>query len=467
MSSYGYFLTQIPLFFHYLFIFIYPSNLCIDYNIPLILHATHPAVLLGLCGLVVVAIGVAVAWYFERSNLVSFGVAWFFVALLPRTTFVPSSDLVGDYKTFFASVGMMILLSGVFVWFFDLLIDRVTFFRSQWGFGFLAGCCLWFFVMLVGVTSAQCDLWCDPVAFWKYVRVHTPLRAAHAYHLGLAFADANKPREALDSYYESVQLDAHYAEPLVKLGECYQKNGETARALSYYSRAENCKSQPLAQLHNNKGLLFFEQDDFMAAEEQFSKALKIKPVFSECLFNYANLLKKTGRFVESYAAINECIRCSPHNDNLQVALLKARLAFEIRDFKEVVAMLEPCIDKTEDIALHFMLASAYYSLENYKKAVDLFEKVYNKRPDNLDVCYNYAQALMRTERYSSAIVYFKQCSLSDKYPFAPLHAAACLYRNGNHAAAHSLVTSLDQQSILSEPVRAELSLLKRDMHLVT
>lgn len=465
MSAYSYFLTQIPLLVHYVMMFINPFELCIDYDVPLISTWSHPAVVFGVAFVLLIGLGTAIAWYFKRSNLVSFAILWFGIALFPRVTFVPSSDIVGDYKTFLASVGIMLLLSGVIVWSFEWLTKHTGIFESKVGWGAFLIAIFWGSSQILGVTKEHCLLWCNPVSFWEYVRQHTPGRARTVHNLGVALADVDRMSEAMDCYAQAVNLDENYAHPLVKLGECYQRNGDATRALSYYLRAENVQVQPLAQLHNNKGLLFMEQGDLIRAEDEFKKALAIEPMFAKGLFNYATLLKKLGRFTQAYAVVNECIQHSPHSQDLNVQFLKARLAFEVREFRDVIATLEPRIDEISDSALQFMLASAYYSSENYKKAVDLFEKVYSKRPDNLDVAYNYAQSLMKLERYSAAVPYFQQCNGNDKYPFAPLHAATCLYRNGNYGAARASVETLDRL-LLAEPVRAELMLLKRDMRLL-
>ncbi len=467
LSAYPYFLTQIPLVFHYLSIFLNPFGLCVDYDVPMIFSWNNPIVVFSALAIVALVVGVVAAWYLKRSNLVSFGLIWFFIAIAPRVTLVPSADIVGDYKMFLASVGMLVLLSAVFLWVIDWVRLNTGLLDSKISKVVLGGAIVWLFVMLTSETRNQCVLWSDSVAFWEYVKIRTPGRARTVHNLGVALAGVGRVSEAMDCYHEAVVLDDQYAEPLVKLGECYQERGDTSRALSYYQRAESVETQPIVELHNNKGQLYVAQGDLLRAEEEFKKALAAQPHFSKALFNYANLLKKQGQFAQAYSVINECVKSSVHSADAAMLFLKARLAFEVRDFREVIATLEPRRETIgEDIALQFMLASSYYSMENYRKASELFDRVYSKRPDNLDVAYNYAQSLMKLERYSAAVPYFQQCSVApEKYPFAPLHAATCLHRNGNHMAAKTALASLEQ-SFLSEPVQAELALVKRDMQLM-
>lgn len=464
LSAYTYFLTQLPVIAHYAGAFVYPFRLCIDYDVLILTSWAHPAVLFGMSVVVLLVGGAVVGWYVKRSNLASFGVLWFLIALAPRVMLVPSSDIVGDYKTFLASVGVMMALAGVLVWGVEWLVRHSVIFESKVGRLFLVVCLCWGSGFLLSETKQYCELWSNPVEFWAYVKRSVPGRARNVYYAGLALAQAQRPNEALELYAQAVTLDDGYAQPLVRLGEWYHQNGEAGRALSHYLRAESVAQEPLAELHANKGLLFMEQGDVIRSEEEFKKALELCPAFSRGLYNYALLLKKLGRFTQAYATVNDALRCAPYTEDLQAQLLKARLAFEVREFKDVVATLEPRIEKTSDISLQFMLASAYYSSENYKKAAEWFEKVYSKRPDNLDVAYNYAQSLMKLERYSAAVPYFQQCASNDKYPFAQLHVATCFYRNGNHVAARMAVAALDQ-ALISDSVRSELIRLKQDMHL--
>ena len=52
----------------------------------------------------------------DQSSLWLFGPVWFFVALLPRSSIVPSLELMNDYKTYAASIGILFLFASLLVW---------------------------------------------------------------------------------------------------------------------------------------------------------------------------------------------------------------------------------------------------------------------------------------------------------------------------------------------------------------
>lgn len=464
LSVYSYVMTQIPLFFHYLWIFFNPLGLSFDYDVMVCDQFLHPLVFASFLGIFLTAFVALAAWYVEKTNLFSFAMTWFFIALLPRMTFVSSSELIGDYKTFLASIGMMIFLSGLFWWILDFLCEKVFFIESRFGWGVIASIVLWGLFWLLGVTKSYGDLSMNPVLFWERVRSYAPNKARTFYNLGAALQDQGRLSDAIDCYQQALLLDSEYADPLIALGEMYQKNGDMQRALSYYARAEKKRHLSSARLYLNQGDIYVSQGDLGAAENAFKQVLELQPARQEAIFKYAQLLKTTKRFSQAYEYIDKYLQLAVKEGPREAYLLKAHLAFELGHYKEVIGLLEKRLAAEDDISLSFMLAASYYASENYKKSAEFFEKVYQACPDNLDVAYNCGQAFMHCDKYAMAIPYFKQCAENEKYPFAPVHIATCLFKNGNQNSAQQLFASLDKDDI-SVPVKLQLAQLKHDFHL--
>ena len=47
----------------------------------------------------------------NATSIIAFGFLWFFIAIGPRSSFIPSSELLTDYKTYLASLGVLLLLA--------------------------------------------------------------------------------------------------------------------------------------------------------------------------------------------------------------------------------------------------------------------------------------------------------------------------------------------------------------------
>jgi hypothetical protein len=163
-------------------------------------------------------------WVYNKRNLISFGFCWFFIALLPRVAFfAPSTELVGDYKTFLGSIGMMVMLAGIAWYVIDWLCSNVLHIESKigWSVVSIAGC--WGVVTLLGTTKMHVDLCQNPVAFWQREVAHTPQHARNFYYLANALQAQQETQAAVDAYQRAVVLDEAYADPLIALGEIYRR----------------------------------------------------------------------------------------------------------------------------------------------------------------------------------------------------------------------------------------------------
>ncbi|MBM3894719.1 tetratricopeptide repeat protein [Candidatus Dependentiae bacterium] len=461
VSSYEYLLTQFPVIFHYLRVFLFPFQLCWDYHFPLVTSLANKLFISSFLGFGLLGFLGVYFWKIVKDDVLPFAMVWFLVSLIPRSSLMPSSELVADYKTFLSSVGVMLGISYLVCFVLEYLYKHFS--EDQKKFG------VWvFWIALVGLFSGvmqlsanQKELWQDPVVFWRYVCSKTPLRARSYYHLGKALITSGQQDEGMECFFKAITLDSGYADPLIGLGEHYLQNNDFNRAQNYFDRAELCESCNMRRVFENRAVLALSLGKPQESMACFEKAIEFKECSADIYFKYAEVLKQLRRFKPAYDAINIALQKSltPPAD---MVVLKSRLAFELGNYSDVVTCLETIDPTLFDIATQFVLAASYYRLENYKKSADLFGAVYHKRPDNLDVVYNYAQALMQSERYSLAIPLFQQCVEQEKYPFAQLHAATCFYKNGNTGAARTLFAKLDTKENLSDPVRFKLESLKKD-----
>jgi tetratricopeptide (TPR) repeat protein len=462
VSSYEYLLTQFPALFHYVRVFVFPVQLCWDYQFSLVTSLVNKAFLASVVGVVGIGVFVAYVWKVARDEVIPFSIIWFFVALVPRSSLMPSSELVADYKAFLASIGVMLCISYVvwlvleYVW--HELCDAQSA-VGRWGYWI---CVIIFCGGIVQLSSVQKELWKEPVVFWRYVCTKTPSRARSFYNLGKALVESGAVDEGIEKYYKAITLDSAYAEPLIALGEYYQQHNDLHKAQHYYDRAESCELCNMRKVFENRAALATSLGMLQESVSYFEKAVSFKECSAETYFKYAQALKRMRRFKEAYEAVQIAVQKNLV-PSIEMELLRARLAFELGNYRDVVTTLESVPPSAFDMSIQFILAASYYSLENYKKAADFFEVVYHKRPDNLDVVYNYAQSLMQSERYSQAISLFQQCVEHEKYPFAQLHVATCFYKNGNVGTARNLFAQIDKKEELSEPVRFKLAALKKDL----
>ncbi|MBL9117797.1 MAG: tetratricopeptide repeat protein [Verrucomicrobiaceae bacterium] len=103
-----YLMSQIYGWLHYLRFLILPVGQSFDHDFPLITTATDERLvgailfLLLLCGAVWHAANQATG---KRGATLKLGVIWFFVFLLPSSSFIPLPDLFAEHRCYFSSIG--------------------------------------------------------------------------------------------------------------------------------------------------------------------------------------------------------------------------------------------------------------------------------------------------------------------------------------------------------------------------
>lgn len=199
-----------------LLLFFCPWKQNFDHDLP-VLHSLFewplPLDLLAWCGLAVAAF-VSV----RRLPLLSFGIGWFFVQLLP-TSLIPRNDLLSERNLYLASLG--ILLAAV------VLGSRLAHWLTkvqprpklvQIGAGCLAvavilGLCL--------MTFQRNALYRDPVLLWSDTVEKSPQKARPHNNLGHAYALRDDWDRAIEEYRVAARLNPDYALAQKNLRDAY------------------------------------------------------------------------------------------------------------------------------------------------------------------------------------------------------------------------------------------------------
>jgi tetratricopeptide (TPR) repeat protein len=199
-----------------LLLFFCPRKQNFDHDLPL-MHSLFqwplPLELLFLGGLAAAAL-LAV----RRLPLLSFGIGWFFVQLLP-TSLIPRNDLLSERNLYLASLG--ILLAAV------VLGSRLTRWLAkalerpplvQIGAGSLA---LAVTLALCLMTFQRNELYRDPVLLWSDAVEKSPQKARPHNNLGHAYAMQDNWDRAIEEFRTAAIMDPDYALAQKNLRDAY------------------------------------------------------------------------------------------------------------------------------------------------------------------------------------------------------------------------------------------------------
>ncbi|MFA6527464.1 MAG: tetratricopeptide repeat protein [Candidatus Babeliales bacterium] len=456
ITFFPFFISQFKVLLHYLFIFIWPFSLCFDYEVKLAQSVFSLDVIVPLIVLGALFAGMCMLWKRDKAHPVTFGIVWFFIAMFPRASIVPSTELICDYKTYMASPGMMFLLALVFAWGFNYIIEQLkplenkNKLHSMWymlaGLMFILGC----------MTFYRNRVWSSEFAFWKDVIEKAPGKARGYNNYAVALMEMGKVDDALQQFEKAVVCDAWYAEPHINMATVWHSRGQRDRAMSHYQRAfEIGEGHP--ELFHNLGLFHLEDNAFDKAQICFEKAVELRPYYSRALCKLGQLYQRQGKIKEAHNCFGRALKGDAPDQ--EACILYGMASQELGLFDEAIAVFKS-VEKNFPQAT-FLLGCSYYNKRDYKTACTFFDAAYQRQRDDNVLAYNYALALMHAGNYEHALGLFAKCSQDAcNLPFAQLHEVKCLYHVGRKDEAARALDAIIKTTPHKEVKRDAVALKK-------
>lgn len=294
-SSSIYFLTELRAYLHYLrLLFLpWPGWLNFDTYFPWSRSLWELPTLLSF--IVVLSI-LALAFYLrKKSPMVSFFIFWFFIILIPTSSFMPIEDAVYERRIYLASLGYFILL---------LLFLRNKDYRRQALF-------LATLIFLFSFWSWQRNIvWKDRLSLWQDSIKKSPLKSRTHMNLGFYYLQMQDLEKAQYHMRKAILLNPRSANAHVNMGVINLINGNYQEAIKEYNLALQLRPEyPAAYV--GRGTAYKRLGLLDLAEKDFLTALSLQPDFAEALANLAilNALKKD--FQKSKNMLYNTLKLSP------------------------------------------------------------------------------------------------------------------------------------------------------------
>lgn len=329
-GRYYYFLTEIKvIIFYYLKLFIFPINLNI---FPMMRASTsifEPVLIISLLIiLVLVTIGIALNWK-ERSvesKMISFSILWFFITLLPSSSFIPLMDPIAEHRSYLPVVGASIF-SGTL---FSVFISSSLVSTQLKHFKILP---IVFILLLFSMLNIQRNfVWKDGHTLWtdsaqktpEYARPHInlglefnkrglndlavkefqkavdlfPENSESHYGLGKVYFDLGRFKDALSEFVLAVQYDRDSFKSIFALANSYSKTGEYDKAVDAYKKANRVfrrvKDKEYLEAIHNLGMVYGMMGQLDSSIQQFQKVLEVDPDHKMARENLSRAFKYMG-----------------------------------------------------------------------------------------------------------------------------------------------------------------------------
>ena len=427
----NYLLSQFKVLLHYLRIYFWPSPLAFEYGYKLSTSFWNSDVIYPFLLILSIIFSALIGFIKNKSNALSFGIAWFFIGVLPRASFIPSTELICDYKTYISSFGAIFFITVSLVYLFELASEMFKFKsfklkqlilnKQQIQLGLL---CL---VLIFSgfATKNQNPMWSDELAFWGQAIKVSPKKARLYNNYGVALSNRGRIDESIETYKKACECDPTYAEPVINLAFHYQARNKKRLAMEQYKKAINMR-EVHPEMYLNLGSLHLSNKAYKEANICFNIALKLRPYYSRAHFNKGLMYEQQNKLELALQSFEKAL--AGNYKSIQFYYQCGKVAYKLKKYDTAIPNLEMVKKQNSNfLDTIFTLASMYYEKRDYKNSAINFEIEYKRHPKNKIVAYNLAQSFLNIKEYKKALPLFKLCKNETKlFPYAQLHVAKCL-----------------------------------------
>ncbi|AXT50979.1 tetratricopeptide repeat protein [Aquimarina sp. BL5] len=351
VSRFEYFSTQWYVTVHYLANFLLPINLSADPDLAVIKPWYHIKNIFGL--LIIISMFTLMIKTSLKKNLrpISFGIAWFFIALLP-TAINPLFQIANDHRTFFPYIGLFVAIPyGIFY-----LLKKYELLKKYKNVVILASVLI-FIAHGIG-TINRTKVWSSSETLWLDVTQKSP----------------NNGRG------------------LMNYGLTHMAKGNYENALFYFNKALKLLPNYYV-LHINLGILYHSINNESKATEHFKKALNLNSSSPDPEYCYAIFLIDKKRYTEAEKYLNLAIQKSPNH--IRSKELLTEISGKATNYQEEIKDLENNTKEINSIENHIELSLKYYDAKNYNKAIETCKEILKIDPNNANaynnLCASYNQ----------------------------------------------------------------------------
>jgi tetratricopeptide (TPR) repeat protein len=268
----GYWQTQPYAALHYLNNFFIPIALVADTDWQPVSSLSDPRLYIGAFFLLLFILVTFYTASKPHLRLISFGLAWFLLALMP-TSFIPLAEVINDHRTFFPFIGLFIASGGFLQWQARKWIKLGTYKYSR--FALQAGI-LFFFTGLALGTWNRNKVWHSENSLWKEVTIKAPGNGRGWMNYGITQMQAGDYNGAESSFMKASLLTPGYAYVYINLGILKNLEGKVAESEDYFkSGLAFGYSNPDAYAWYADFLI--QQDRYIEADSLIRKGLVLSP----------------------------------------------------------------------------------------------------------------------------------------------------------------------------------------------
>jgi len=243
-----------------------------------------------------------------------------------------------------------------------------------------------------------------------------------------------KMREAKSNYNALLILDSLNIQSLNQLALINMEESNTRKSIIYYQKLIDIDSTN-SFYYSQLGNLYRKIDDLTLSIEYFNKALKLNPKNTIVLGELANIYKKLTFLNKADSLINLGIEID--SANIRLLNIKARILYRRQKYDDAIKVIDKVLALNADSSSSMLqiMATSYFHLKDFKKSIELFEKIIGRGADSEIIYYFLGKSYMEIGDNVKSLKYFKKAlekGLSANLPFYNYNIAFILENEGKY-----------------------------------
>ena len=371
VTKFEYISTQLYVILHYLGNFILPTSLSADPDIEIITPWYDKRILMGLLLILTLIYTAFKCVKNEKTRPISFGIAWFFVALLP-TSLVPLFQIANDHRMFFPFMGMFIAVGFAGFYYYNLIQKHI------YKMSFVIIVLLLILSYSFG-TYERNKVWSSTESLWYDVTIKSPNNGRGLMNYGLSLMAKGDYDNAEDYFIQAHEKSPYWYTVKINLAILYGAKGNKKEAENYFNQAINLNSSaPDPEYYYARYL--FKNNQYQKALSLVNKALSKSPNHLSSISLKELIVPYTQSENEQVEGLITQLLNDPQNENLILNLTEK--LYLLQRYDEAISYCENAIDKnTKSKFIYNNLCACYNQKEEWLKAKSACEKALILDPD--------------------------------------------------------------------------------------
>ncbi len=389
ISAHDYIVTQPWVALHYFLMFFAPVALTADTDQTAFTTIFCPE---GIAGVLFLAALVWAIWQSARRpewRPVSFGLAWFLLALIPTSVY-RLSELENDHRMFLPFVGLALAAGGAGL----LLVRNRTRVPAA-----LAAAALLILAACAWGTHQRDRVWRDEESLWRDVAIKSPRNGRGLMNYGLTLMAKAQNAEALNYFQRALQFTPNYFILEINLAIVYGELRQDAEAERHFRRA--------MQLAPNDEQPPYYYGRWLMTRGRVAEAI---PQFQASIVHNRDYLDPRYALMQAYTDIGmqplakslaaDTLELSP-GDALAMRYYRGQAAPEA--LPDPIGAAETAAKQSPTPENYLNLSLAYHQAKRFRDCIRAAEEAIKLRPDFPEAYNNIAAAHEDLGEWDAAI----------------------------------------------------------------